>query len=521
MSVRRGTGVDGMRRIGDHAVVLGAGIAGLLAARVVADAYGRVTVVERDPLPRPAGSRQGVPHGRHAHNLMPSGAQIIGELFPGLLDALEAAGAPVIRDFQDLRFAPAGHPLCLRGRSAEPLICLAGRPFLEGHLRSRVQALPSVGIVDRCEAVGLAATAARDRVTGVRILRRGGAEETLDADLVLDATGRSGRTPAWLAGLGYEPPPVDQLPIHVRYASRHLRLPPGALGGVQFVAVGAEPGRPTGFVLFAQEDDRWILTLLGYDGHHPPTDPDGFMAFVESVAPPDVTAAIRDAEPLDPVVAYRFSANRCRRYERLRRFPAGLLVFGDAICSTNPAYSLGNVGRRAAGRRTAGLARGRRQRPGPPVLPRRQEADRNGVAADGRRRPRPAPCAGPARCRPASSTPTSPACSPSAERDPTVAEQFFRVAALQHPPTRLFRPCTALRVLLGGVRPSSACCGWPRPATARRPARSRVMTLVDIALCTPASGPEGQSRVLIETATTTPGEISCARSSSIRLTLPA
>src|SRR6266508_4451371 len=108
----------GMRKIGDHAVVLGASMGGLLAARVLADAYQRVTVVERDLLPETAEHRRGVPQGRHAHLLVPRGAQILDELFPGLLDDLVTGGAPVIRDLAELRFAPGGHPLRLEGRPA-------------------------------------------------------------------------------------------------------------------------------------------------------------------------------------------------------------------------------------------------------------------------------------------------------------------------------------------------------------------------------------------------------------------
>jgi 2-polyprenyl-6-methoxyphenol hydroxylase-like FAD-dependent oxidoreductase len=264
-----------MGKIGGRAVVLGASMGGLLAARVLGDAYQRVTVVERDPLPEAAEHRRGVPHGRHAHLLVPGGAQALDELFSGLLDDLAAGGIPVVRDLAEIRFSPGGHLLQLKGRPGASIPYQASRPYLEAHVRARVRALPAVEIIDRCDVVGLVTTAARDRVTGVRVLRHaaGGAraEEVLDADLVLDATGRGGRTPTWLAATGYDPPPEEQLPVHLKYATRHLRLPPGALGGVKILGVGAEPGRPTGLAMFAEEGDRWILTAYGYQGHHPPT----------------------------------------------------------------------------------------------------------------------------------------------------------------------------------------------------------------------------------------------------------
>jgi 2-polyprenyl-6-methoxyphenol hydroxylase-like FAD-dependent oxidoreductase len=209
-------------------------------------------------------------------------------------------------------------------------------------------------------------------------------------------------------------------------------------------------------VLFAQGDDRWILTAIGYDGHHPPSDPDGFLAFVEAAAPPDVFAAIRDAEPLDDIVGYRFPVTLRRRYERLRRFPAGLLVVGDAICSTNPAYALGmSVAALHAAALRGTLAGGDRE------LARRffraaakatDMAWQLTVGADLSlprvKGPRPLPVrvvnAYVSRAQIA------------AEHDSTVAEQFLRIASLQDPAGRMFRPTTALRVLLGSRRPRRA-----------------------------------------------------------------
>jgi hypothetical protein len=282
----------------------------------------------------------------------------------------------------------------------------------------------------------------------VRALRAGGAEETVAADLVVDATGRGSRTPAWLAALGYAGPPEERLVIQLKYATRHLRRRPGALGGAKVIGIGAEPGRPTGLVMFAQEDDRWILTGFGYAGHHPPTDPAGFLAFVDTIAPPDVVAEIRAAEPLDGIVGHRFPANVRRRYDRLRRVPAGLLVVGDAVCSTNPAYALGmSVAALQAAALRVTLADGDRdlarrclRAAAKPADVAWQLAVGGDLALPSVPGPRPLPMrvlnayAGRVRA--------------TAERDPAVAEQFLRVASLQDPPTRLFRPVTAVPVLL-------------------------------------------------------------------------
>ena len=79
---------------GDRAVVLGGSMAGLLAARVLADAYAEVVVVERDELPHAAAHRRGVPQSRHIHGLLAGGQQALEELFDGLTAELVDLGAP-------------------------------------------------------------------------------------------------------------------------------------------------------------------------------------------------------------------------------------------------------------------------------------------------------------------------------------------------------------------------------------------------------------------------------------------
>src|ERR1700730_13661154 len=201
-----------MPQLGERAVVLGASMGGLLAARVLADFYGTVTVVERDVLPEDPATRRGVPQGRHVHVLLARGAQILDELFPGILHELVADGAPVWDDgeLSKLHLSFGGHERRRSGRTARHPGALAvympGGPFLECHVRRRLQAMSNVTILGAHDAVEVTTTPDRRRVTGVRVVDSDGAKRELTAEVVMDAMGRGAHTPALLERFGYGRP---------------------------------------------------------------------------------------------------------------------------------------------------------------------------------------------------------------------------------------------------------------------------------------------------------------------------
>jgi hypothetical protein len=227
----------------DRAVVLGGSMAGLLAARVLAEHVIDVRVVDRDDLRTSRGRRRGVPQARHIHALLPRGRQVLEELFPGLTAELIGAGVPVGDLLGDARLHLDGHRL---RRAASGLTTLSlSRPLLEERVRSRVQRLTNVRFAEPCDVVGLTTSADRRRVTGVRLLRRadGSAEEVLDADVVIDAMGRGSRTPSWLETLGYRPPVEERITVDLGCTTRTYRIGPDALDGDWGSMQGPTPTR--------------------------------------------------------------------------------------------------------------------------------------------------------------------------------------------------------------------------------------------------------------------------------------
>ena len=325
-----------------HALVIGCGIAGMAAAKVLSRYFSRVTILERDQLPDQPKFRAGKPQARHAHVLLAKGLMDLEAIFPGLGVDLRQHGATKCQWGPDTRWYYFGGWRQRFPAAVSTVTCSVN--LIEWELRRRIQQVAAIRILADTTAEELLAEG--PRVVGVRAAQhrtgRGQKQLELRGVMVVDATGRRSMAPEWLNKLGIGPIPEEKVEAFWGYASRYYERPSRASKSWRMMAIHPTPPDSLRMgVILPTENNLWLVTLAGTNRDYPPDDDLGFLEFARGLAQPDLYVAIRDAKPVSGIYGYRYAENRWRHFERQERFLEGFVALGDAACQFNPIYGQG------------------------------------------------------------------------------------------------------------------------------------------------------------------------------------
>ncbi len=323
-----------------RAVIAGGSLAGLVAAKALAETFDKIDIYEADLEPQHIAPRKGVPQGQHVHGLLKGGADALTQLFPNLPQDLRAQGAASadfcndVKWYINKRYMP-------RFRGSIP-IHFQSRPLLEYCLRETVSKLKNVELHYGQKVIDYELDTDSNRIKGAIVKSAKGTQVLQTADLVIEATGRGSSLTVWLKKNGFSDVDILNTTVNLGYASCFLKLPEDeARDWSSLLIYPTGPKEVRGCTLVGVENGKWLLTLAGYHNDHPPSDKDGFLAFAKALPRPEIYDAIHDAEFLSDIKLHKFPSSQHRRYFRDPNFPLGLIPVGDTNISLNPLFGQG------------------------------------------------------------------------------------------------------------------------------------------------------------------------------------